>query len=158
MKPGGSDVNLRHPRPLRHLLLWSLGLLLASCGMLPTTPIADRAINLNGHCAQTEEDGYRENATLRVQANAVQAMSWQVQVGRRGSCRFELGDFTQTKLRPHAELIARDGSGCKLMVWQEPRKISLAHAGCERRCTAGIYEQTYPVMFDPVSGGCARTQ
>jgi len=142
----------------RRWLLWPLFALLASCGMLSTTPIADRAIDLNGHCAQTDEAGYRENATLRVQGNAVQAMSWQVQVGRRGGCRFELGEFTQTRLRPHAELIARDGSGCKLMVWQEPRKISLAHAGCERHCTGGVYEDTYPVMFDPATGGCARTQ
>ena len=76
---------------------------------------------------------------------------------RRGQS-VEFADFRQTQLRTHAELLARDGSGCKLMIWQEPRKISLAHAGCERRCTAGIYEDVYPVMFDPGTGGCASLQ
>ena len=108
--------------------------LLASCGGLGGPPISDRVISLNGSCSQVEEDGYRETAHLRVDNNEVKALSWQVQLKRRGSCHFEFGDFRQTKLRPHAELLARDGSGCKLMVWQEPRKISLAHAGCLFDC------------------------
>lgn len=120
-------------------------------------PIADRPIDLDGRCAQAEEDGFREDATLLVRANEVRAMSWQLWVGRRGSCRFEQADFRQVRSRPHIELLARDGSGCKLMVWQDPRRITLAHAGCQRRCTGGIYDQAWPVMFDPRSGACART-
>ncbi|RPH64267.1 MAG: hypothetical protein EHM83_08525 [Burkholderiales bacterium] len=120
-------------------------------------PIADRPIDLDGLCMQTEEDGFRENARLHVRDNQVLALSWQMQIGRRGSCNFELGEFRQTQRRPHIELVARDGSGCKLMVWQEPRRITLAHAGCARRCTAGVYEQAWPVMFDPATGRCART-
>jgi hypothetical protein len=120
-------------------------------------PIADRPIDVDGRCAQTEEDGFREDATLLVRANEVRAMSWQLWVGRRGSCRFEHADFRQVRSRPHIELLARDGSGCKLMVWQDPRRITLAHAGCQRRCSGGIYDQAWPVMFDPRSGACART-
>ncbi len=119
-------------------------------------PIADRPINLKGHCAQTEEDGYREQATLRVLDNQVQALSWQLWVGKRGSCSFELPEFRQTKARPHIELQANDGSACRLMVWQDPRRITLAHYGCARRCTPGIYDQAWPVMFDPGNGRCAR--
>jgi len=135
---------------------------LPACGVLPgaapgrPTPIADRPINLVGNCVQTEEDGFRENAQLRVRDNQVLALSWQMQIGRRGSCNFELGGFRQTRSRPHIELVARDGSSCRLMVWQEPRRITLAHAGCANRCTPGVYEQAWPVMFDPATGGCAR--
>lgn len=139
---------------------------LGACSMLPSlpvgrsrvpsAPIADRKIDLNGQCAQTEDDGFRERATLRVRDNLVQALSWQLWVGRRGSCSFEQADFTQTRRRPHIELAARDGSGCRLQIWQDPRRVTLAHVGCERRCTPGIYDQAWPVMFDPVTGGCAR--
>ena len=83
-------------------------------GARPPAPIADRPINLQGQCAQTEEDGFREQATLQVRDNQVQALSWQLWVGRRGSCRFEQADFRQTRSRPHIELQARDGSGCRL--------------------------------------------
>ena len=120
-------------------------------------PIAERRIDVQGRCAQTEEDGFREDATLMVRDNQVQALSWQLWVGRRGSCRFEHADFQQVRSRPHIELHARDGSGCKLMVWQDPRRITLAHADCQRRCNGGIYEQAWPVMFDPASGACAKT-
>jgi hypothetical protein len=133
--------------------------LLSSCIPLPRfgarpTPIADRAINLNGNCQQAEEDGFREDAQLLVRDNNVQALSWQLWVGRRGSCRFNLAEFRQTQRRPHAELRANDGSGCKLMVWQDPRRITLAHAGCEQRCTPGVYEEAWPAMFDERTGGC----
>jgi hypothetical protein len=118
-------------------------------------PIADRAIDLTGRCAQTEEDGFREEARLVVRASRVDELSWRLWVGRRGTCGFELADFTQVRSRPSIELAARDGSACKLMVWQEPRRVTLAHAGCEARCTPGIYEEAWPVMFEPRDGGCA---
>lgn len=125
-------------------------------GSVPPPPIADRPIDLEGTCTQTEEDGFREDAHLAVRDNVVHALSWQMQVGRRGSCRFEQADFRQTRRRPHIELRARDGSDCRLLVWQEPLRITMAHAGCESHCTPGIYEQAWPVMFDPATGHCAR--
>lgn len=119
-------------------------------------PVPDRAIDLDARCTQSEDDGFREEASLRVRDNQVHAISWQLWVGRRGSCRFDLTDFRQVRSRPHIELLARDGSGCKLMIWQDPRRVTLAHAGCQRRCSTGIYEQAWPVMFDPRTGACAR--
>jgi hypothetical protein len=119
-------------------------------------PIPDRVIQLDGQCTQTEADGFRETARLRIADNRVQELSWQLWVGQRGGCRFDFAEFTQTRRRPAIELIARDGSGCKLMVWQDPAKVTLAHAGCERRCTPGIYEDAWPVMFDAATGRCTR--
>ena len=132
------------------------GALLAACaGGGPPAPIPDRAIDLSGRCVQTEEDGFREQATLTVRDNRVDALSWQLWVGRRGSCRFELGDFRQVRSRPSIELAARDGGSCRLMVWQEPRRVTLAHAGCENHCTPGVYDEAWPVMFEPGTGACA---
>lgn len=168
------DAFPRRGRRLRAVVAVSAAALaLAACSQLPApvgsspdglrasqarrpAPIAARAINLQGQCAQTEEDGFREQATLQVRDNVVQALAWQLWVGKRGSCRFEQAEFSQTRNAPHIELLARDGSGCKLMIWQDPRRVTLAHAGCERRCTPGIYDQAWPVMFDPDTGRCAR--
>lgn len=121
-----------------------------------STPIADRPIHLDARCAQTEDDGFREQAVLRVRNNQVQALDWKLWVGRRGSCSFEYAAFRQTRQRPHIELVKLDGSGCRLMIWQDPRRITLAHSGCERSCSAGIYDQAWPVMFDSATGTCAR--
>lgn len=124
----------------------------------PPAPIATRDISLAGDCRRTEEDGFREDAQLRVSDNNVQQLSWKLWVGKRGSCSFNLADFRQVQKKPHIELRANDGSGCKLMVWQDPRRVTLAHANCQQRCTPGIYEEAWPVMFEPGSGACARTR
>jgi hypothetical protein len=132
-------------------------LVLAGCASprAPLAPIPDRPIHLDAACAQLEADGFREQARLRVAHNRVEELSWQLWVGQRGSCRFELAEFSQVRRRPSVELVANDGSGCKLMIWQDPSKVTLAHAGCERRCTPGIYEDAWPVMFDPATGRCS---
>jgi hypothetical protein len=142
--------------PVAAVAALACALLAAACGgARPPTPIPDRAIDLAGRCAQTEEDGFREQATLTVRDNRVEALSWQLWVGRRGSCRFELSEFRQVRSRPSIELAARDGGSCRLMVWQDPRRVTLAHAGCENRCTPGVYDEAWPVMFEPATGGCA---
>jgi len=159
----------------RPALLGLLALLavLGACGVLPPAappapvpgarpapsrpaPIADRPINLDGYCNETEEDGFHEDARLLVRANQVQTMTWQMRIGKRGSCSFDLGSFRQPQSRPHIELVERDGSGCKVMIWQDPRRITMGHAGCEKHCTPGVYDKAWPVMFEPATGRCAR--
>lgn len=127
----------------------------SDAGRPPTSSIPERSITLAGSCAQKDEDGYREDAKIDVQNNVVRALSWRLWVGRRGSCQFEFADFTQTKSRPHIELTAKDGTGCKLLVYQEPRRVTIGHAQCQKRCVGDIYDEAWPVMFDPKSGSCA---
>jgi hypothetical protein len=119
------------------------------------TPIPARVITIAANCSRTEEDGFREDAHMLVADNNVKSLSWKLWAGRHGSCTFNLADFKQTRQSPHIELSDTDGSACKLMVWQDPSHISLAHANCQRHCTAGAYDHAYPVMFDATSGHCA---
>jgi hypothetical protein len=119
-------------------------------------PIADRPINVAGNCSQTEEDGFRESAQVQIDNNEVRALTWKLWVGKKGQCSFEGTEFSQSQSRPHIELLAKDGSGCKLMIWQTPQRVTLAHANCQKRCTAGVYDDAWPVMFHPQTGACAR--
>ena len=128
----------------------------ANQGSTRNTPIADKPINLAGQCSQTEEDGFREQAKLDVQGNEVKALDWKMWIGKRGSCSFNGAEFSQTQRRPHIELIAKDGSQCKLMIWQTPERVTLAHANCQNRCSPGVYDDAWPVMFHPKTGVCAR--
>jgi hypothetical protein len=138
----------------RRCVLFASIAILAGCASRPT-PIAYHPITLDAHCVQTEEDGFREDARLVVDDNRVRALDWRLWVGKRGTCRFAFDDFHQTRERPQVELLANDGSGCRLFVWQEPGHVTLAHDGCEARCTAGIYDEAWPVLFDGASGRCA---
>jgi hypothetical protein len=134
-------------------------LLLAGCA-LPgpgRAPIADRPIELDARCQSVGQTGLKESSRLAVQASAVRALSWQIDGGARGQCRFELDAFRQTRARPHIELVSREGSGCKLMIWRDPRHITLSHAGCDRLCSGALLADALPVIFDPARGGCAAS-
>ncbi len=74
---------------------------------------------------------------VKISGNAVQTLKWKLWISRRGTCQFDLEDFKQVQQTPHIELHAIDGSACKLMVWQDPRRVTLAHARCENHCTPG---------------------
>ena len=137
--------------------LLAAAVLAGACASPATrTPIRDAGLlNLQGRCAQSEPDGFREDARLSVDRGTVQALDWDIRVGRRGSCSFRFADFRQVRSRPHIELHALDRSGCKLMVYQDPRRVTLGHAGCAARCSGGVEAEAWPVMFDPRTGGCA---
>jgi hypothetical protein len=119
------------------------------------TPIPAQVISLNGSCSQRESDGFREQATLQVDKDEVRELNWQLWVGNKGSCTFTGSEFTQTQKAPHIELRAKDGSGCRLIIYQDKRWITLAHAACQKRCTGDIYDEAWPVMFDR-SGKCGK--
>lgn len=146
----------------RYVLMSTLLLvaaIVAGCGSPArrAPPIADVRIDLDGQCSQTEDDGYREEARLLVRGNQVQALDWNVRVAGGGSCRFAMQDFRQTRTRPHIELAQRSGSACRLIVWQEPRGVTLAHTNCAEHCTPrGIDDKAWPVTFDARSGRCSR--
>jgi hypothetical protein len=104
-------------RPSTARLLGPLALAaLAGCAGVAPAPIADRPIHLDARCEQQDINDFRERARLAVTDGTVRALSWQLWVGNRGTCRFELADFRQVQSRPHVELLARDGSDCKLMI------------------------------------------
>jgi hypothetical protein len=119
------------------------------------TPIPAQVISLNGNCAQQESDGFREQATLQVEGNVVSAMNWKLWVGKRGACSFDFSQFTQSQRTPHIELREKDGGACRLLIYQNPKWITLAHASCQKYCTGDIYDEAWPVMFDR-SGKCGR--
>ena len=86
----------------------------------------------------------------------VQQLDWHVKVGKRGQCHFNLRDFRQTKNAPHIELASRSRGACKLLIYQDARRVTLAHANCQSFCTPrSVAEEAWPVMFNPQTGRCA---
>ena len=113
--------------------------------------------NFAGSCHQKDIDGFAEDADLRIEGGKVTTMTWRARAGRKGQCSFALNDFYQTKDAPHIELSSRSRGACKLMVYQEPRRVTLAHANCQSFCSPrSVADEAWPVMFNPQTGGCAR--
>ena len=115
-------------------------------------------INLVGNCDQREVDGFEESAQVVVENSLVRDLTWKMKIGRRGTCSFEGAGFKQIRVKPSVTLEALDGSGCRLLMWADPRglRITLAHSNCAQYCTPSkVYDKAWPVMFDPNTGGCA---
>lgn len=122
-----------------------------STAKVPAAGLKDFA----GTCRQKELDGFAEDARLSVTAGRVRELDWKVKVGRRGQCNFNLNGFSQTRSSPHIELVSLRNKACRLMIYQEPRRVTLAHAGCASQCTNGVADEAWPVMFNPQTGQCA---
>lgn len=142
----------------RWVLYFGLIGLTVGCGSsVGLRPIADRPITLDARCEGRGQTGLAESSRLKVTASRVEALTWRIDGSSRGRCEFELADFDQRRARPHIELAARDGSGCRLMIWRDPRHITLSHAGCERVCPSALLSDALPILFDPARGGCAAS-
>lgn len=121
----------------------------------PPAPPAAAAVplNLNGNCVAKEETGYAENVRVTVAAGQVRALEARIDIPKRGSCRYQLADFRQTKQTPVVELLARSNSACAVRMWQQGDRITVAPTDCEEKCTGGAFEYAWPVQFN-AAGGC----
>ena len=118
---------------------------------LPGT--AATGLNLNGNCVAKEETGYAENVRVTVAGGQVRALDARIDIPKRGSCRYQLADFRQTKQTPFVELLARSNSACAVRMWQQGDRITVAATDCEEKCTRGAFEYAWPVLFN-AGGGC----
>jgi hypothetical protein len=114
---------------------------------------AAAGLTLRGSCVGKEQTGYAENVHVDIVAGQVRALDARVDIPKRGSCRFALADFRQTRQTPHVELLSRTNPLCAVRVWQQRDRITLAVTDCPEKCTGGAFEYMWPVEFN-TAGGC----
>jgi hypothetical protein len=122
-----------------------------SASEMPATAAA--GLSLNGNCVGREDTGYAENVRVTVAGGKVSALDARIDIPKRGSCRYQLADFRQTKQVPFVELLSRSNSACALRMWQQGDRITLAPTDCAEKCTGGAFEYAWPVEFS-TSGAC----
>lgn len=114
---------------------------------------AAAGLTMAGNCVGREETGYAENVRVTVTRGQVSALEGRIDIPGKGSCRFTLADFRQTKQAPFVELAARSGSACALRMWQQGDRVTLAATDCSEKCTRGAFEYLWPVEFKD-TGAC----
>ena len=115
-------------------------------------PIPVRPLNIRANCHFKDEVGYAASTVLDISYSEVRAFAATVDVPKHGSCRFDLADFEQVRKEPHIELRARDG--CKVLVWEQGEKVTVAFTECANRCTRGTFDYVWPILVDRPSGQC----
>jgi hypothetical protein len=126
----------------------------------PTPPPVARpeaaapALSISGSCVQRDETGYAETVRLEVAGGQVRQFDARIDVPKRGSCRFQLADFAQSKQTPYVELAARSKTACAIRMWQQVDRVTVTATDCEEKCARGAFEYVWPIQLNARTGGC----
>lgn len=116
-------------------------------------PMAVRPLNVKADCSFRDPDGYGGRLDLLVQESRVHRMQAEVQVPRRGSCSFALGDFRQTANEPSVTLSAASGK-CTVRLWEQEGRVTVAFHDCRDRCGGDSFDYVWPILVDAGTGRC----
>jgi len=115
--------------------------------------IKERPLNVRADCAFRDEAGYGGRLDLEVEDAGVRRFAAWVDIPKRGSCRFALGDFRQAAALPTVTL-ASVRSGCMVRMWEQGRQVTVAFSGCQAQCDGGTFDYLWPILVESPSGRC----
>lgn len=111
-------------------------------------------MNVRTDCIFRDESGYSGSMKLAVEHAKVQAFQAAVIIPRRGSCRFDLKNFRQTRELPTVQLThLRDA--CVVQVWEQGERVTVAFQHCQKMCSGNAWEGLWPILADRRDGSCA---
>ena len=114
-------------------------------------PMPWRPLDVIADCRFRDEAGYTTRIHLDITQSKVKAFSAEVDIPRRGSCRFD-GPFTQTREKPSVQLRAADG--CTVDIFEQGKAVTVGFAKCAARCTRGAFDYLWPIIIDRTNGQC----
>lgn len=133
-------------QPLRHLRNRNL------------TPMPDQALNVRTKCTFRDEIGTRGKMDLQVKNAEVQRFTAEVNIPKRGICRFDMKDFQQTGTLPTVQL-ADAASGCSVRMWAQElgreKSVTVAFTGCQAQCSGDSFSYLWPILVDTRNGRCS---
>jgi hypothetical protein len=118
----------------------------------PEAPV--QALSVKASCVGRDETGYAENVQLDVVDGQVRQFDARIDVPKRGSCRFQLAEFSQDRRQPYVELAARSKTTCAIRMWQQASRVTVTATDCEDKCARGAFEYIWPIQLDAKTGGC----
>ncbi|KAA3653116.1 MAG: hypothetical protein DWQ11_09245 [Proteobacteria bacterium] len=120
----------------------------------PRRAMSAEPIELAMRCAARDERRHTVQADVEVRDGRVRYLRARV-AQPRGACEFALPDFEQTRVLPSIELLARDGSGCRLLLWEQGPQVVLGYDNCAQYCQPQtVFSDALPILFDLRVGRC----
>lgn len=121
-------------------------------------PQPTQVLNVRSKCAHRDALGTRTRLNLQVKNAEVKAFNAEIAIPKRGICRFNLKDFTQTEKLPQVILSAKDGSPCTVRLWEQNtkqrRQVTVAFNTCPAACGGDTFDYLWPILVDAKSGRC----
>lgn len=117
-------------------------------------PIPVRALNVAADCRFRDETGYNGALKLAIEDARVRSFEASVNIPRRGTCRFDLKGFRQTRELPAVEL-SQPGGECVVRVWEQGDRVTVAFTQCRKMCSGEAWDYLWPILADRRDGSCA---
>jgi hypothetical protein len=114
-------------------------------------PIPERPLAVSAECSYRDDGGTEGRLVLDVQASRVQRFWSQVDMGRKGHCRFDLSSFRQTAFTPMPTLVA---GACTVRMWEQGDQVTVSYQNCASQCTPGAHEYLWPTLVSRKTGTC----
>ncbi|MDO8932358.1 MAG: hypothetical protein Q7U97_08200 [Rhodocyclaceae bacterium] len=144
-EPAPAPVAARKPhlesQPLKHLANRKL------------EPIPDRPLNVRTNCNFRDHTGYRGRLDLQVKDADVRRFRAEVNIPKRGTCRFDLKDFQQAGTSPAT--LANGADECKVRVWEQENRVTVAFRDCQAQCSGESFDYLWPILVDAKTGKCS---
>ena len=130
-------------QPLKHLAGRNLK-------PMPITPVSVKT-----RCSFRDEvTGTRGRLDLQVKEDEVKKFSAEVNVPKRGICRFELKDFAQADRKQHPVTMTTKTDTCAIRIWEQGPRITVSFGDCAARCENKAHEYLWPILIDSKTGRC----
>jgi hypothetical protein len=114
-------------------------------------PIPARALQAQADCRYRDDGGTEGRLLLEVKDSKVERFASEVDMGRRGSCRFELSAFTQTRFDHTPTLVA---GACTVSMWEQKDEVTVSYRNCAAHCTPGANDYLWPTLVSRRTGDC----
>lgn len=168
---------------MKRLAVWLLPLLFAACAQQPPAPEPEpqpeppaerkfesqplkylkgrtlapqptRPLDVRSRCTHRDAVGTRTRLDLLVKQAEVKRFEAQVDIPKRGACRFSLKDFKQVATLPNVLLEAKNGSNCSVRMWEQGPRVTIAFNNCPAACEGQAFDYLWPIMVEAKSGRC----
>jgi hypothetical protein len=113
--------------------------------------IPERPLEVNTECRYRDDAGVEGSLVLEVSGSKVERFASRIDMGRRGSCRFDLSQFRQTAFTPAPTLVA---GGCTVSIWEQGDQVTVSYRNCAGQCTPGAHEYLWPTLVSRRTGIC----
>lgn len=116
-------------------------------------PMPIKPLNVKTQCTFRDEvTGTRGRLDLQVKEDEVKRFVAEVNIPKRGVCRFNMKDFDQDKGR-HPVTLNGNGS-CAVRMWEQESRVTVAFNECAAKCEGNAYEYLWPILIDGKTGRC----
>ena len=129
-------------QPLKHLVGRTL------------KPIPDKALDIRTKCSFRDVAGGRGSMDLQVTKAEVKRFVAEVNIPRRGLCRFDMKNFQQTSKLPNV-VLTDDESGCVVRMWEQEKGVTVSFNACQAKCSGDAFSYLWPILVDSRNGRCS---